>query len=88
MSYAPVPLIGASVELATDIQLNSLSDVNFQKFNGVRAVWVAPALQLHLGAVRVDLIARLGLSRGQQLYGVLEYAGTTSYTVRGTWTFN
>lgn len=88
VSYAPIPLVGASVELATDIQVNNVSGMDFQKFNGVRAVWVAPALQFHFGALRIDLIARLGLSRGQQLYGVLEYAGTSSYTVRGTWAFN
>jgi hypothetical protein len=98
VSYAPVPFIGASVELATDIQVNSLSDVNFQKFNGVHAVWVAPAVQLHFGALRVDLIARLGsisipfvgsfVSRGQELYGVLEFAGTNSFTARATWAFN
>jgi hypothetical protein len=97
VSYAPIPLVGASVELATDIQINSVGGMDFQKFNGVHAVWVAPALQLHFGALRVDVIARLGgistpfgnlLSRGQQLYGVLEFAGTNSYTVRATWAFN
>jgi hypothetical protein len=88
VSYAPIALIGASLELDTEVQLNAISGMDFQKFNGVRAVWLAPALQLHFGDLRIDLIARIGLSRGEQLYGVLEYAGTSSYTVRGTWAFN
>jgi hypothetical protein len=88
VSWAPWPFLGASVELATDIQINHVSGVDFTKFNDVRAVWVAPALQGHFGDYRVDLIARRGLSRGQELYGVLEYVGTSSYTLRLTRAFN
>ena len=37
----------------------------------------------------VDGIAhRIGLTRGQEVYGVLEYVGTSSFTVRLTRTFN
>ena len=50
----------------------------------IRAVWVAPALQIHAADWRIDLIARLGLNRGQELYGVLEYVGTHSFTLRVT----
>jgi hypothetical protein len=88
VSWAPWPFLGASVELATDIQINHVGGVDFTKFNDVRAVWVAPALQGHFGDYRVDLIARRGLSRGQELYGVLEYVGTSSYTLRLTRAFN
>ena len=50
--------------------------------------WVAPALQIHpVPGYRVDLIARLGLTRGQELYGVLEYVGTHSFTLRATRAF-
>jgi hypothetical protein len=88
IGVAPWSFLGASVELATMIQLNHISGTDFQKFNDIRAVWVAPALQVHIGDVRVDLIARLGLSRGQELYGVLEYVGTHSFTLRVTKMFN
>jgi len=79
--------LGASVELATMIQLNRVAPIEGQdvtKFNDIRAVWVAPALQLHMGATRIDAIARFGLSRGQEVYGALEYVGTHSFTVRLT----
>jgi hypothetical protein len=88
VSWAPWPFLGASVELATDIQINHVNGVDFTKFNDVRALWIAPALQGHFGDYRIDLIARRGLSRGQELYGVLEYVGTSSYTLRLTRAFN
>jgi hypothetical protein len=84
IGVAPWSFLGASVEVATTIQLNHLSDPNFSRLNNLRAVWVAPALQVHLGDYRVDLIARLGLTRGQELLGVFEYVGTHSFTLRAT----
>jgi hypothetical protein len=94
-SFSPWPFLGASVELATQIQLNHVGDQmemlngqDFSKFNHLHAAWVAPALQLHFGQTRVDLIARIGLTRGQEVYGVLEYVGTSSYTLRVTRAFN
>lgn len=87
VSYAPVEVFGASFQVGTDIQLNHVSGMNFQKLNDVRAVWIAPALQFHLAEYRLDLIARLGLTRGADLFGVIEYAGTSSYTLRVSRTF-
>jgi hypothetical protein len=87
IGVAPWSFLGASVELATMIQLNHLSGLDFRQLNDIRAVWVAPALQLHAGADRIDLIARIGLTRGQELYGVLEYVGTHSFTLRVTHAF-
>jgi hypothetical protein len=88
IGYTPWSFLGASVELETTIQLNHLDGIDFMKLNDIRAVWVAPALQFHLVAgYRVDLIARLGLTRGQELYGVLEYVGTHSFTLRATRAF-
>ena len=49
---------------------------------------MAPAVQIHFGATRVDLIARLGLTRGQQFYGVLGYVGKSSFPLRVTRAFN
>ena len=84
VGVAPWNWGGASVEVATTIQLNHVAGVDFQKFNDIRAVWVAPAVQFHFYEYRIDLIARFGLSRGQELYGVLEYVGTHSFTFRVT----
>ena len=84
VGLAPWSFLGASVELATMIQLNHVAGVDFQKFNDIRAVWVAPAIQVHISDVRIDLMARIGASRGQELYGVLEYVGTHSIAIRVT----
>ena len=88
VGLAPWSFLGASVELATTFQLNHVAGVDFEKFNDIRAVWVAPALQFHVGDIRIDAIARLGLTRGQELFGVIEYVGTHSFTLRVTRTFN
>ena len=84
LSYALLDELAASVELSTDIQLNHVGGFDFTKFNDVRSVWVAPALQLHLAGYRLDLIARLGLSQSANLFGIMEYAGRSSYTLRVT----
>jgi hypothetical protein len=88
IGYAPWRFLGASIELATMIQLNHISGTDFQKFNDIRAVWVAPSLQGYIGATRIDLIARFGLTRGQELYGVIEHVLTHSLTLRVTQSFN
>jgi hypothetical protein len=90
VSYAPLDLLGVSVELGTDIQVNDVNDPQFPIQN-IRSAWVAPAIQLHLGAYRVDLIARIGLTRlahGTDAFGVLDYVGTNSYTLRVGRSFN
>jgi hypothetical protein len=88
VGWAPWAFLGASVELTTMVQLNHIAGRDFAKLNDIRAVWVAPALQVHAGAFRIDAIARFGLTRGQELYGVLEYVGTHSFTLRVTRMFN
>jgi hypothetical protein len=95
VAYSPWTFLGASVELATQLQLNHVGDQNdrldmmdVSKFNRIRAAWIAPALQVHLGTTRIDIMARIGLTRGQEVYGVLEYVGTSSLTLRLTHTFN
>jgi hypothetical protein len=87
VGYAPFDFLGASVELGTDIQINTVNDMQFP-INNLRSSWVAPAIQIHLGEVRVDLIARLGFGRGTEAFGVLDYTGTSSYSLRVTKTFN
>jgi hypothetical protein len=48
----------------------------------VVAVTLNLGLQVHIGRIRVDLIARRGLTRDSDLFGVLQYAGTSSLTLR------
>jgi hypothetical protein len=81
-SYAPLDWLAASVELSTDVQLNHVGGFDFTKFNDVRSVWIAPALQLHVSDCRIDLVARFGLSQSANLFGIMEYAGKSSYTLR------
>lgn len=88
VGYAPFDVLGASVELGTDVQVNTVNDTQFP-INDVRSAWVAPALQIHAGPIRIDLIARIGLGgRGTNAFGVIDYIGTSSYTLRTTWAFN
>lgn len=84
VSWAPLDGLGASLELSTDIQLNHVAGLDFTRFNDLRSVSVAPALQGHVAGCRVDLVARFGLSKGATPVGILEFAGTTSYTLRVT----
>ena len=86
VSYAPWDFIGTSLELGTDVQVNRVNDPQFP-INSIRSVWLAPALQVHAGAWRIDAIVRLGLGRGAEQFGVLEYVGTNSYTLRATLAF-
>ena len=90
VSYSPWDFIGASVEFGTDIQVNDVNDPQFPIQN-IRSAWLAPAIQLHVGEWRIDLIARLGLpslAAGTEAYGVLAYIGTNSYTLRVGRSFN
>lgn len=79
---SPIDALAASFQVGTDIQLNHVDGIEFQKLNDVRSVWIAPALQFHLAGYRIDGIARFGLTRGADLFGVIQYAGTSSYTLR------
>jgi hypothetical protein len=87
VGYAPFDFLGASVELGTDVQINTVNDPQFP-INNLRSAWVAPAIQFHIADYRIDLIARIGLGRGTDAFGVLDYTGTSSYTLRLGRTFN
>ncbi len=87
IGYAPFDFLGASVELGTDIQINTVDDPQFP-INNLRSTWLAPAIQFHLADYRIDLIARIGFGRGTEAFGVLDYTGTSSYTLRVTRAFN
>ncbi|HSS39727.1 MAG TPA: hypothetical protein VLT58_13250, partial [Polyangia bacterium] len=87
VGYAPFDFLGASVELGTDVQVNTVNNPMFP-IDHWHSLWVAPALQVHIGDWRVDAIARLGSGRKTEQFGVLEYIGTSSYTLRVTLAFN
>ncbi|HXJ23426.1 MAG TPA: hypothetical protein VMT03_24645 [Polyangia bacterium] len=86
VAYAPWDFLGASVELGTDIQLNQVNDPQFP-IDSLRSIWLAPALQFHIQDWRVDAIARIGIGKKSEAFGVLEYVGTDSYTLRLTYAF-
>ena len=86
VGYAPWDFLGTSIEVGTDIQINRVNDPQFP-INSIHSLWLAPALQAHIGDWRIDAIARLGLGRGAEQFGVLEYVGTSSYTLRATLAF-
>jgi hypothetical protein len=66
--------------------VNHVNDPQFP-INSLHSVWVAPALQFHVGDWRVDAIARIGIGKGSESFGVLMYVGTSSYTLRLTYAF-
>lgn len=71
-----------SCVLDTTYQLNSLDRVMFPNLQRVRAAYVVPGAQLHVGDYRFDLIGRIGLTRGAEQLGVLTFQGTDSVTFR------
>jgi hypothetical protein len=80
--FSPLRALALSADLATDVQLNHVSVMDFDKVNGVFAASLDVGLQIHVDQIRVDLIGRRGLTRDAELFGVLQYAGTQSLTLR------
>lgn len=87
VGVSPFRFLGLSVELETALQLNDVRNPAFPGLTDIFAAWVAPGLQLHFGQLRIDVIGRFGLNRGQELLGVLHYVGTNSFTLRAGWRF-
>ena len=79
---APLRALGLSVDLGTDVQLNHISAMYFEKVNDLVAVTLNVGLQIHLDQYRIDLIGRRGLTRDTDVIGVLQYAATESLTLR------
>jgi hypothetical protein len=73
--------VALSLELNTLIQFNRVGG-DFVQLNDIRALSVVPGVQFLLGAWRVDLVGRLGVNRGAELFGVIGYGGTQSITLR------
>ncbi|MEP6652546.1 MAG: hypothetical protein ABJA82_04255 [Myxococcales bacterium] len=80
--------VAVSVEVNTTMQLNHVEGLDFQKLNNVFAVVLLPGLQVHLGRLRLDLMARFGMTPGAELLGVIAFAGTRAGMLRATWVFD
>ena len=80
--YSPFQVLGLSADLGTDVQLNHVSVMDFEKVNNLVAASLNVGLQIHIDRYRVDLVGRRGLTHDSELFGVLQYAGTQSVTVR------
>jgi hypothetical protein len=80
--FAPVRALALSAELSTNLQLNHVSAMYFDKVNGIFAATLDVDLQIHLGRFRVDVVGQRGLTRDSQIFGVLQYSGTNSVTLR------
>lgn len=86
--YAVAARLGSFILLSlavnATVQVNQLDPVEFPQLNRVRSVFVIPGAAVRLGAYRVDLVARLGVTKGADAVGVITYAGTSSVTLRLT----
>jgi hypothetical protein len=82
VSWAPTEPFAASLTFSTDVQLNHVGGMDFKNFNDVRSAWLAPGVQWHAGSYRIDLVARFTLTKTANLWGIMEYAGSQSYTLR------
>jgi hypothetical protein len=80
--FAPFDGLALSIDLSTDVQVNRVTVVDFAQLNGIVAVSLSPGIQIHLGDYRIDLVGRIGLTKDAELFGVLQYAGTQSLTLR------
>ena len=85
--FSPLPLLALSADLATDVQINRVTVMDFEKVNGVFAASLDVGLQVHIDQFRIDLIGRRGLNKDAELFGVLQYAGTQSLTLRVSYIF-
>jgi len=80
--FAPVRAVALSAELSTNLQLNHVTAMYFDKVNGIFAATLDVDLQVHFGRFRVDAVGQRGLTRDSQIFGVLQYSGTNSVTLR------
>jgi len=74
--------LAASVEFDTTIQLNTLDPVMYPNLSHLKALSIVPALQVHAGTYRIDALARFGLNRAAEAFGVIAYSGKTSFILR------
>ena len=80
--WSPLSALALAADLQTDVQLNRVTVMYFEKVNGLVSADLNIDLQIHFGQYRVDLIGRRGLTQDSEVFGVLQYAGTNSLTLR------
>jgi hypothetical protein len=80
--YSPLRVLGVSADLGSDVQINRVTAMYFEKVNDIVAISLNLGLQIQLDRMRIDLIGRRGLTRDVDLFGALQYAGTQSLTLR------
>lgn len=86
--WAPLDALALSADLETDLQLNHVTAMYFDKVNGLFSADLDVDLQVHFGRFRIDAVGRRGLTRDSEVFGVLQYAGTNSLTLRFGASFN
>jgi hypothetical protein len=86
IAYRLLGPLTISVELSATLQLNHVDGLDFQKVNNVRSLAAIPGVQLRLrDNLRLDVVGRWGLTHGADLFGVIGFAGSRSFTLRLTW---
>jgi hypothetical protein len=86
--FAPVRAVALAAELGTNLQLNHVSAMYFDRVNNLFAATLDVDLQVHFGRFRVDLVGHRGLTKNSDVFGVLEYSGTDNVTLRFGTYFN
>ncbi|HEY8923954.1 MAG TPA: hypothetical protein VIU64_06200, partial [Polyangia bacterium] len=56
----------------------------FPRLNQVRAAYLLPGVMVRVGATRLDVVGRFGVTPGAEPLGVITYSGTTSLLLRVT----
>jgi hypothetical protein len=80
--FAPVHALALSAELGTNLQLNHVGAMYFERVNGLFGATLDVDLQIHFDRYRVDIVGHHGLTRNSDIFGVLQYSGTDSVTLR------
>ena len=88
LSLRVASFLSLSVAASTTFQLNELDPVLFPHLNRVRSVFLLPGVAVRVGATRIDLVGRFGVTAGAEPMGVITYGGTNSLTLRVTRTWN
>jgi len=84
LAVRAAPWLALSLAASTTIQLSRLDPVMFPRLNHVRAAFLLPGVMVRLGANRIDLVARFGVTPGAEPIGVITYSGTSSLMLRVT----
>lgn len=87
VAVIPANWLTLSLELVSCIQLNRVDDAGFTTLHDVKAIDLNPGVTVNFDSYRVALVARLGLTRGSQDFGVITFSGTRAALVRVSYVF-